>query len=376
MDTLPRMAIFDIPLEELRTRRSIKWSRFEPDVLPMFVAEMDVHLQPELLERLQRMLAEGDTGYPEQPIYQEAYTAFAADTWGLRLDPTVMKTACDTMSPIRELTASLTAPGDAVVFNPPIYPPFRWVVSTTGCRPVEVPLAASRLDLDALERAFATEHPKVYLLCSPHNPTGTLHTPEELEAVMELANRYDVVVVSDEIHAPLSGSRHTPILSVPGGERAITVTAASKAFNLAAMKAGLIIPGDEARGIVADLGPHVHEAASYFGVMANATALNVGREWLAQLRDEIRENKLHFASELRKHLPELDWTPSEGTYLAWLDCSPLGLDHPGQRFHEQGRVRFNFGTDFDPSATQHVRINLATSRDLISEAVRRMAACS
>ena len=367
------MRIFDVPLEELRRRRSIKWSRFEPDVLPMFVAEMDVHLLPVVREKLQQMLLDGDTGYPEQPDYQEAYADFATETWGLRLDPATFRIACDTMSPIRELTAALIRPGDGVVFNPPIYPPFRWVVRVAGGRPVEVPMRDDRLDLDALEQAFATERPRVYLLCSPHNPNGTLHTREELTRVMELAARYEVAVISDEIHAPFSGGRHTPILTVPGGERAFMVVSSSKAFNLAALKAGIIVPGAEVVDTVAGLGPQVHEAAAYFGVTANATALRSGREWLAQLRLEIEENKAHFADELAAHLPQLAWTPPEGTYLAWLDCSPLGLARPGRHFHENARVRFNFGPEFDPAATQHVRVNLATSKELISEAVRRMA---
>ncbi|MDO5068002.1 MAG: aminotransferase class I/II-fold pyridoxal phosphate-dependent enzyme [Propionibacteriaceae bacterium] len=367
------MRILDVPLDDLRRRRSIKWSRFEPDVLPMFVAEMDVHLLPAVQERLTRMMIDGDTGYPEQPDYQEAYADFAAETWGMRLDPGTFKIACDTMSPIRELTAALTRPGDGVVFNPPIYPPFRWVIRAAGCRGVEVPLRDDRLDLEALERAFADDQVKVYLLCSPHNPNGTLHTPQELTRVMELANRHGVTVVSDEIHAPFSGERHTPILTVPGGERAVMVVSASKAFNLAALKAGLVVPGAEATGIVAGLGPQVNEAASYFAVTANATALVHGRGWLAQLRLEIDENKAHFVAELARRLPQLSWRPSQGTYLAWLDCAPLGLEHPGRHFHERAGVRFNFGPEFDPAATQHVRVNLATSRELISEAVRRMA---
>ncbi len=368
------MRIFDVPLAELRKRRSIKWSRWEPDVLPMFVAEMDVHLVPELREKLTQLLVDGDTGYPEQPDYQEAYAAFAADVWGQRLDAASMEIVCDTMTGLRELVLTVTKPGDAVVINPPIYPPFRETVSATGRRTVEVPIAAGRLDLDALETAFERERPAAYLLCSPHNPNGIVHTAKELTRVMEAANRHGVVVISDEIHAPISGAKHTPITEVPGGERALIVTSASKAFNLAAIKAALIVPGAEATDVVTGLSGYVHESASYFGVAANATALNVGRDWLAQLRVEVEEHKKHFAAELSRHLPQLAWQPMAGTYLAWLDCAPLGLEHPGRHFHEVGRVRFNFGADFAPEASQHVRVNLATSKELITEGVRRMAA--
>ena len=119
------MAIFDIPLETLRRRRSIKWARFAPDVLPMFVAEMDARPVPAVVDVLSRMVAEGDTGYPELPDYQEAFASFASDVWGWNIDPATMSLACDVMTGMREMTLATTKPGDAVVINPPIYPPFQ-----------------------------------------------------------------------------------------------------------------------------------------------------------------------------------------------------------------------------------------------------------
>ena len=369
------MAIFDIPLETLRKRRSIKWARFAPDVLPMFVAEMDARPVPAVVDVLSRMVAEGDTGYPELPDYQDAFASFASDVWGWDIDPATVSLACDVMTGMREMTLATTKPGDAVVINPPIYPPFRAVCNETGRRIVEVPTTeAGRLDLDALEVAFEQERPAAYLLCSPHNPSGAVHTAEELARVMELANTHDVVVICDEIHAPLAGAEHTPLHRVPGGERAFVVTSASKSWNLAGLKAGLIIPGAEVVDVVRGLSGYVPESASYLGVVAHATALNEGRDWLAEAAAEIRENKQHFADELNRAIPELTYTPSQGTYLAWLDCSPLGLDHAGQHFFEKAKVRFGQGTDYAPSATQFVRVNLATSKEIISEAVRRMAA--
>ncbi|BCR82260.1 MalY/PatB family protein [Arachnia rubra] len=369
------MTVFDVPLEELRRRRSIKWARFGPDVLPMFVAEMDARPVPAVVEVLSRMVADGDTGYPELPDYQEAFAGFARDVWSWQIDPAEILLAGDVMSGMRELTLATTQPGDAVVINPPVYPPFRAVCRTTGRRIVEVPVTADgRLDLDALAEAFKREHPAAYLLCSPHNPSGVVHTADELARVMELANAHDVTVICDEIHAPLSGAEHTPIQLVPGGERALTVTSASKSWNLAGLKAGLIVPGAEAAGLVRSLGGYVPESASYLGVVAHATALTHGRDWLAEAVAGIHENKQYFADELHRAIPELSWTPSQGTYLAWVDCSPLGLTHAGQHFFEQAKVRFGQGTDYDPAATQFVRVNLATSQEIISEAVRRMAA--
>lgn len=362
------MAIFDVPLADLRRRGSIKWTRFEPDVLPMFVAEMDAHLAAPIRERLERALRDGDTGYPEQPTYQEAYADFAQWQWGWSFEVADARLATDVVSAMREVVLAVSEPGDAVVINTPIYPPFRSV--SPGRAVVEVPMADDRLDLAALAAAFAEHRPKAYLLCSPHNPNGTIHTADELAQVARLAAEHGVVVVSDEIHAPLAGAAHTPYLAADGAANAVIVSSASKSWNLAALKAALIIGSRE---ILDRLPGHVAEGASYFGILAHSTALAEGRAWVAQAALEIEANKRLFAELVREQVPQLTYEPSEGTYLAWLDCSPLGLDDPGAHFHEVGRVRFNRGAEFSREAAQFVRVNLATSPEIIADAVARMA---
>lgn len=361
------MAIFDVPLTDLRKRRSIKWSRFEPDVLPMFVAEMDAHPAGPVRERLERALADGDTGYPQQPDYQEAYARFSQWQWGWGFDVADATLATDVVSGMREVVAAVTEPGDSVVINSPIYPPFRQV--SPGRELVDVPMVDGRLDLAGLAAAFAEHRPTAYLLCSPHNPSGTIHTADELAGVARIAAEHSVVVISDEIHAPLAGPAHTPYLKGDGASNAVIVTSASKSWNLAALKAALII-GD--RAILDRLPGSVGEGASYFGILAHTAALDDGRAWLTQAALEIEANKRLFSSLLEEKLPQLSYQPSEGTYLAWLDCSPLGLDDPGTHFHERGRVRFNRGVEFAPDAGQFVRVNLATSPSIIEEAVERM----
>lgn len=363
------MAIFDVPLSELRRRGTIKWRRWEPDVLPLFVAEMDAHLAPPIRAALERALADGDTGYPELPAYQEAFADYAEWRWGWRIDVADQKLATDVVTGMREAVLALAEPGDAVVINSPIYPPFRHIVTTTGRRLVDVPLVDDRLDLGGLEAAFA-ERPKVFLLCSPHNPNGTVHTCDELAAVARLAERYGVVVVSDEIHAPLAGAQHTPYLTVPDAGNALIVTSASKCWNLAALKAAIIV-GD--RRLLDRLSPMTADGASYFGILAHSAAFNEARGWVGEAAEEIAANKRFFAEELAIRVPEVSYAPSEGTYLAWLDCSPLGLESPGRHFHEEGRVRFNLGREFSPLTDQFVRVNLATSREIIGEAVERVS---
>ncbi|MCC2594491.1 aminotransferase class I/II-fold pyridoxal phosphate-dependent enzyme [Tessaracoccus sp. OS52] len=369
------MSVFSVDLDRLRRRTSIKWSRFEPDVLPMFVAEMDVDPAPAITERLQGLIADGDFGYPEQPVYQHAWADFADWMWGWELDPEAdLQLAGDVMSGMRELVLAVTEPGDAVVINPPIYPPFRAVCRDTGRRLVEVPMTpAGRLDLDALAAAFEAGA-KAMLLCSPHNPNGTVHTREELTALAALAAQHNVTVISDEIHAPLAGAAHIPFTTLPGAERSFVVTSASKSWNLAGLKAALIVAGPQARPAMAALPGHVAESASHVAIEAHSAALTGARDWLRSATAEIALNKLHLRSELERLLPQVSYEPSEGTYLAWLDCSALGLEHPGRHFHDVGRVRFNFGTDFDAAAKQFVRMNVATSPALITEGVQRMAA--
>lgn len=368
------MTIFNLDLETLRRRTSIKWTRFEPDVLPMFVAEMDVDLAPAVVERLQRAIRDGDFGYPEGPVYQESFAAFAEWMWGWGPDVADIRVAGDVMSAVRELATTVTEPGDGIVINPPVYPPFWGVVRGSGRRLITVPMTdGGRLDLPALAEVFATEKPRAMLLCSPHNPTGTIHTRDELTRLARLANEHDVVVISDEIHGPLAGPGHVPFVTVPGSERSFVVASASKAWNLAALKSAVILPGAAAGPMLERLPGHVGDAASHLAVLAHSAALDGGREWLVELIDEIASNKRHLQSELARLLPQISYEPSEGTYLAWLDCSALGLENPGRHFHEVARVRFNLGSEFSPDAGQFVRMNLATSEELITEAVQRMA---
>ncbi|WP_297741433.1 MalY/PatB family protein [uncultured Tessaracoccus sp.] len=366
------MAIFDVPLDELRRRTSIKWTRFEPDVLPMFVAEMDCRVPEPVAQRIEQALRDGDTGYPEQPIYREAFADFAEWRWGWTPNLANATRSGDVMQGMRYAIEAVTAPGDRVVFNPPIYPPFRQIINGTARTPVEVPLVDDRLDFDGLDHAFA-DGARAYLLCSPHNPNGTVHTLEELAQVAELARRHDVTVIVDEIHAPFNGAEFTPFLALDDPGKAIVSTSAAKAFNLAGLKAGLLFASDAAADALHRMPSYVGEAMSHFGALAHTAALTHCREWLVELQGELERNRRLFADLLSEHLPMLRYEPAEGTYLAWLDCTPLGIDSPGALFHEQGRVRFNFGADFAPETAQWVRVNLATSREIIEEGIRRMS---
>jgi cystathionine beta-lyase len=371
--------LWDLSLEQLRRRTSEKWRAYPADVLPVFVAEMDVPLAEPVVEAITSAAARGDTGYPNGAGYAEALSGFARARWawdGIAVERTSM--IPDVMRGILEILDVLSGRADAVVVNCPVYPPFYHFVRHTG-RPIEEsPLGPDgRIDLAALasafERAAAAGPRPVYLLCSPHNPTGTVHTATELAAVAELAARHGVRVVADEIHAPLvlPGAAFVPYLSV--SDDGFSVMSASKAWNLAGLKAAVAIAGPAAADDLARLPFWAKEGPSHVGVLAHVAALRHGGEWLDALLAGLAHNRRLLAELLAELLPDIRYRPGEGTYLAWLDCRALDLgDDPAAGFRSRGRVALSSGPSFGTGGAGHARFNFGTTPELITLAVQRM----
>lgn len=372
-----------LSLDELRLRTSMKWRYYPPDVLPVWVAEMDVPLAGPVARALTDAIALGDTGYPAGTVYADALAEFARKRWDWHgVVPERAAIVPDVMLGVVEMLKLVTGPGDTVVVNAPVYPPFYAFTQHLDRHVVEAPLGeGNRIDLTALEAAFrqavAGGRPAAYLLCSPHNPTGTVHTADELTAVAELAERHGVRVVADEIHAPivLPGARFVPYLSVPGAERGLALMSATKGWNLAGLKAALAIAGTGAADDLARMPEEVSHGPSHLGVIAHAAAFHDGGEWLDALLAGLDDNRRLLSELLAEHLPAIRYTPPQGTYLAWLDCRALGLgDDPAAVFLERGRVAVSSGPEFGTGGAGHVRLNLAAAPEVITEAVRRMAA--
>ncbi|MEE4418503.1 MalY/PatB family protein [Streptomyces bugieae] len=371
-----------LSLDTLRQRTSMKWRTYPADVLPLWVAEMDVPLAAPVARAIADAVALGDTGYPAGTAYARALADFARERWGWH-GLAVERTAIvpDVMLGIVEVLKLVTRPGDPVVVNCPVYPPFYQFLTHMDRRVVEAPLGAGlRIDFDVLEAAFrdaaAGGGRGAYLLCSPHNPTGTVHSAEELAAVAALAAEYGVRVVADEIHAPVVALDATfvPYLSVPGAERGFSLMSASKAWNLAGLKAALAVAGPEAAGDLARMPEEVSHGPSHVGVLAHTAALRDGGDWLDAVRAGLDENRRLLARLLAERLPAVRYRPASGTFLAWLDCRPIGLgDNPAAFFLERGRVALSPGPDFGTGGAGHVRLNLATSPEVLTEAVGRMA---
>ncbi|RAO00895.1 MalY/PatB family protein [Micromonospora noduli] len=371
-----------LTIDQLRQRTSLKWREYPDDVLPLWVAEMDVPLAEPVALAITDAVARGDTGYTAGTAYPQAVAEFAARRWGwdgLAVERTAL--VPDVMHGVVEALRLVTDPGDAVVVNCPVYPPFYESVAHAERRIMEAPLGEDlRIDLDALGDAFrrarAGGRPAAYLLCSPHNPTGVMHSAAELTAVAELAQRHGVRVVADEIHAPVvaGGARFVPYLSVPGAENGLSLMSASKGWNLAGLRGGLLVAGPAAAGDLARVPFGVSVGTSHLGVIAHTAAFRDGGEWLDAVLTGLDDNRRLLTALLAEHLPAVRYQPGQATYLAWLDCRALGLgDDPATVFLDRGRVALNSGLAFGTGGVGHVRLNLATAPELIIEAVHRMA---
>lgn len=384
----------ELTLQQLRARTSMKWRAHPADVVPLWVAEMDVQLAPTIADALRAAIDIGDTGYPAGHAFAEAVGEFASRRWQWH-DLEVGRTATvpDVMLGIVETLRLVTDRGDAVVVNSPVYAPFYAFVSHDGRRVIESPLdAEGRIDLGALEEAFAractSGGQAAYLLCNPHNPTGAVHTFDELRGVAELARRFGVRVVSDEIHAPviLPGARFVPYLTVPGAENAFALTSASKAWNLSGLKAALAIAGPESAADLHRMPEEVGHGPSHLGIIAHAEAFRTGGDWLDALLAGLDANRALLGDLVAERLPDVKYLRPQGTYLAWLDCRALGFDEeetgglavvadlsgPARWFLDHARVALSSGHVFGTGGAGHVRLNFATSQAILTEAVSRM----
>lgn len=370
-------------LARLRQRRSAKWSVHEPDVLPLPVAEMDYALAPAVRDVLANAVARSDTGYAvASPVLGEAFVGFAQRHWGWTVTPEQVHALPDVGVAAVEMLRTVCRPGDSVVVSPPVYPPFfHWVHEVRG----EVLLAPLRqdthgrwrLDLQAIEDTFR-QRPRAYVLCNPHNPVGRVHELTELTELARLAAEHGVTVIADEIHAPLvlPGARFTPFLTVPGGaEVGVSLVSASKAFNLAGLKcAAVVAQSTTTRALTDQLPPDARWRVGHLGLLATVTALTAGDDWLAVLLSTLAARRSQLAELITARLPQVRWQPPDATYLGWLDCSQIGAgDAPQRLFLDHGRVAVEPGPAFGPGGDGHVRINFATSAQILDRAVEQMA---
>jgi cystathionine beta-lyase len=372
---------WETDLERLRSQTSIKWTHYEPDVIPAWVADMDLLPAPPILEAVRALLDRGDLGYNFAAWRRipEVFAARQETRFGWRPDVESVRLFCDVMQVVELALWLHTEPGDGVVLLTPVYHPFYTAIEACGGRRVELPLDAGtwRLDADRLEAAVDSGT-RAILTCNPHNPMGRAFSRDELVAVAEVAERHDLLVISDEIWSDLTypGVTHVPFASISpaAASRTVTVAAASKAFNLAGMRCAVAHVGHA--GIaeqLAALPGHVLGAVSSLGAEATLAAWTHGDAWLAETLTLLESNRDHLARRLAAELPAVGFLPPEATYLAWLDFSAYELgEDPAKVLLREARVGLSSGRDFGAGGAGYARLNFATTRPILDQIIDRI----
>jgi cysteine-S-conjugate beta-lyase len=380
------MGLLDLDLERLRARRSIKWSHYGPDCLPAWVAEMDFPVAEPIREVLSEALEHDDFGYP-QSSHALGLEALLAERmqrrYGWELDPARVEVLNDVVQGLWIALLAFSAPGDGVVVQTPIYPPFLDSVCKAGRRLLLSPLvaAADRYEIDFDHLREVSQGARLLLLCHPHNPTGRVFTRGELERLGGLALELDLCVVSDEIHADLTfpGQNFLPFASLGPelAERTVTLTSASKAFNIAGLRCAFAHFGSaelQAR-FNACVPQHARGGVGILGQHCTLAAWRGGDSWLDEVKLTLDSNRRFVVNALERLAPRLAVRLPEATYLAWLDCQGLGLPlSPARHFLEQAGVALSDGKAFGPGFEQCARLNFGTSPALLAEIVRRVVA--
>jgi len=374
-------------LVELHTHHSEKWRAFPQDVLPLPVAEMDFPVAEPIKAILTEMVAHSDLGYlgpiPELGL---GFKKFAAERWNWSVDEKQVHIATDVGVAVVEILRVFTKPGDSILISSPVYHNFYTWINETKLTLVDVPFERTSnedtnpwiINWESIESAYASGI-KVHLLCSPHNPLGFIYSEQDLRKIVALAKKYDVLVISDEIHAPLTfpGETFVPILSLGADAEsvALCVTAASKGWNIAGLKCAIIISqNNEMNTELAKLAPAMHYRASLLGGFATAVAFAECEVWLDTVLAQLDQNRHLIKKLLAEKLPTVRYHIPQNSYLAWLDVESLNLgENPSVTLIEKGRVAFSPGHGFGKQCDQYVRLNFATSTEIITEAIDRIA---
>lgn len=377
-----------VPIEELRTHKSEKWRAFPGDVLPLPVAEMDFPVAEPIRRTLMEMVNKSDLGYLGSiPEMGEAFAGFASRRFGWAPDPLQVRIAADVGVGIVETLRVITEYGDKILINSPVYPNFWTWATETHLEIVDVPLIRIEsgvdgihwdLDWESIESAYKSGI-KVHLICNPHNPLGRVYTRSELERIATLAEENNVIVISDEIHSPLTFNeeKFTPFLSLSDSARSvgITVTAASKGWNIAGLKCAIIVTEDaKLHEKLNAIAPATHYRASLLGAFATVAAFEEGEPWLDSLMFQLDSNRQLVTSLVAEKIPLAKTHMPHCSYLSWIDFSEYQLgDDPSLYLVENSKVAFVPGARFGEKFSQYIRLNFATSPAMIEEAINRVA---
>lgn len=393
-NTRPQDSAVSVPgLATLRARGTMKWTVYDEDVLPLWVAETDFDTCPAVKQAIQSGVDREYFGYERRnQSVEKALAGFLDRRFGWQIEPTWVRLVPDVVKGVATAIDELTPQGSDVIVPVPSYHPFFDVPSAVKRPKVEVEMTKVKkngaeewaFDYAALEAAFAsTDNPAgvgAMIVCNPYNPLGRAWRPEELAKLVELADKYNVRLISDEIHAPVvyAPHKHTPLatLSETAARVTVTVLATSKGWNTAGLHcAQMIFTNPDDRAAMAKVSPLRTGSASTLGQVAAEAAYTDGEAWLDSELEYLEGNLDLLERRLPEVLPGAKFIRPEASFLLWVDLSEVpGLqEKPGQKLLEGARVAFNEGTMFGAQGAGHVRINFGTSREILNEALDRIA---
>lgn len=375
---------------ERRNTNCVKWDGApeifgKEDVIPMWVADMDFCAPEATVKAIQDRAAHGIYGYEKKPeSLRNAFLAWLETRHNWSIDPAWLNHSPGVVSGLAASVLALTEPGDRIVIQPPVYPPFFAVGDQNGRVIVENQLLENdgnyTMDLEDLEEIFRSGV-KVFIFCSPHNPVGRVWSREELLALGDLVVKYNVTVLSDEIWADLvfHSNKHIPLASLSPeiANQVITFMAPSKTFNLAGLYlSNVIIPNEELRDkFLAQMQRLAQGHNNVFALVAAEAAYREGGQWLDELMTYLEENAKYVQAEMAKITPKIKITKPEGTFVLWLDCRALGIpaDELNQFFVQQAGIGLNDGVMFGSMGAGFQRMNIGCPRSVIEDALGRIA---
>jgi len=360
---------------------SKKWSQYPEDVLPMWVADMDFPVAEPIMQALKNRLEHPLLGYSvAQDTLRETLVAHLARQYDWHIQPQDLVFLPGVEPGVNMALNSLAPVGSGVLVQTPNYSPLLSAPAHWKLTRVDLPLHADAkgrylTDIAALQHALLSA--RTFLLSNPHNPIGKVFERDELRAIGEACVQHDVLIVSDEIHADIlfDGRRHTPIASLSAdiAERTITLMSASKAWNIAGLKTAFAVvqnPALRERFTAGRLG--LVDSVNTLGLEATHAAYTHGQSWLGQVNAYLQDNRDDLAHAINTRFPGIRMHLPQSTYLAWLDCSALDIQHPQQFFLTQAKVALSCGLEFGDDCRQFVRLNFGCPRPMLEEALARM----
>jgi cystathionine beta-lyase len=370
-----------------RNTNSVKWDEAaQDDIIPLWVADMDFRVLPQITEALRQRVDHGVFGYTHVPdSYYESVIRWFKDRHGLQgVKQSDIIYTSGVVPAISAIVRGLTLPGDKVLVQTPVYNCFFSSIRNQGCLVEENHLVYKNntyvVDWDDFERKCADSRVRIFLLCNPHNPAGRVWKKEELQRMGEICQKHGVFVISDEIHCELvmPGNEYMPFASLSDDflKNSATCVAPTKAFNIAGLQIANIIVKDRTKRERIDRAINIHEVCDVnpFGVIATEAAYTEeGAEWLRQLNTYLFANYQFLCDFFSKHFPSLEVVNLEGTYLVWVDCSSLGKSSTEivNNLYRHG-VWMNDGVMYGENQGAFIRINIACPRKILEEGLLRM----